>query len=470
MPYNDNNWNGYMSWTDVMSWLGFNSAGFGTGRLYEDFPEEIAQKAARLTYGKGLIINSENPKVRNLLNKWMRENDVLTKLRKSEYVNSKFGKAILFLTPSKDGKNVVLTQVKNNYQGRVAKVNEEEQVAELWNQDSQGDYYIYTKTSITPTTIKVEYYTAAKSRIGSTESDIQPELDLKRSYTFPNRFGRVPVVEMENLVVNNMWGQTVYNCRPDWEPVMNTIESYNITYRTSVVETKANRTRYIGQLTPQDVEKIQNKKADYAGAEDLMGDAYLNVSFNDTYAHGTQGAGLTIAAGDPKLDVYTSRLEAIRTAIFNGAGYSPVKSGDVYQNQTDSVYAQKLDIETTLQKREYRKEKLARLFDCVLAYYGIEPIDADGQRIYNFDFVELDITDKQVQIDETQKMIAMGVITTTEARSKLLNEPLDVAEEAIKKVKEEQDEQAKADMKYQQMTQMKENTGKIDQTKGKLGE
>ena len=123
----------------------------------------------------------------------------------------------------------------------------------------------------------------------------------------------------------------------------------------------------------------------------------------------------------------------------NGMGYSTDNIGgsETYQNKTASLFADKRDKETTDYKQALRRPKLYKIFDYVLKFYGVEPFDNDGQRIYSFDFNNLAISDTAKKIQQNTELLENGIISQIEYRASVFNEPLDVAETNIKKVRKQ---------------------------------
>ncbi len=425
--------------SNILSYLNKYQSGFKTGVLYKDFVEIIGQKAASLTFGQDLIFNGKNEATK-ILNKWYIKNDISNKLRKSEYMCSTWGKSILFLQIVNNGQDLTLSYVKNLLQGRVGSINDEAQVADIWNQDYVGDSPYFTHVRYTTIEITIEFYGTNnnKLRVGTSETEISPELIPLKSYSYPNKLGMIPVVEIENLPVNNLYNSTYGNFRPDWLPVMKLIELYNEIVRVSQVELTANRTRLIGELPPSEILKLNNGNSGQ-GFIDLFKDAFINARFNVGYSSGIGDAGLTIMQGDPKLQTYSDYENFMDQKIMNGMGYSTDNIGgsETYQNKTASLFADKRDKETTDYKQALRRPKLYKIFDYVLKFYGVEPFDNDGQRIYSFDFNNLAISDTAKKIQQNTELLENGIISQIEYRASVFNEPLDVAETNIKKVRKQ---------------------------------
>jgi len=406
---------------------------------YKNFPEIIAQKSAKLTIGLNLVFNSINEKLQNKLYEWFNKNNILEILYLNETLVSKWGKGILFLLPSKN--NITLHYVKNLYNGRVAKVNEQEQIAEIWNQSNQGDLLNFQKIIITSKKIKIINYTSQKSRIGSTEVTPDDELIPLNEYEFDTPLGIFPLVEIQNLPYNNMFGSTLLNFRPDWLPVMESIKTYQNAYRISQVELQANRTRYFGEIDTKKLKELKENN-NYAG-EDIIGDAWINTTTNSMYSKSTSDNNIQVVAGQPNLKTYSDWLTFIEEQIMNGAGYTPPKiqkTNEIYQNKTSSLFADKLDKETTDYKQSLRKPKLYKIFDYVLKFYGFEPYDKNGQRIYSFDFVNLAITDTTTKIQNNKELLELGIISPSEMRSDVFNIPINLAKEQMKEINKENEE------------------------------
>jgi len=177
---------------------------------------------------------------------------------------------------------------------------------------------------------------------------------------------------------------------------------------------------------------------DQTGFIDIFKDAFINARFSAGYSSGVGDSGLTIMQGDPKLMTYADYENFMDEKIMNGMGYSSDNTGgnETYVNKTASLFSDKRDKETTDYKQALRRPKLYQIFDYVLKFYGVEPFNSDGERIYSFDFNNLAISDTAKKISQNTELLENGIISQIEYRADVMNEPLELATKNIKKVRD----------------------------------
>jgi hypothetical protein len=150
---------------------------------------------------------------------------------------------------------------------------------------------------------------------------------------------------------------------------------------------------------------------------------------------------MEVFQGDPKLATYQQEINFIEEQIFNNAGYSPFKTkgqgAENYENKTASLFADKLDIETTKLKQSKLKFKLYKIFDMVLTYYDLNPINDKGERQYSLSFISINMIDTMTKTDELKKQLEMGIISPAEVRADIKGITLSQAKKDIEFINEE---------------------------------
>jgi hypothetical protein len=405
----------------------------------KDLVDLIAQKAGKTTYGTGLLINTQDKNINDFLPKYIEDNKILEILRKSEYVASKYGKTIMYLSATKNGE-LILKYLPNPFNGRVSKLNEQEQVAEIWEWQGTGDTKIFKKIAIDNKYITITDYTSKLgSRIGTTIAPEPKDLEPLKEYKWEHNIPFFPVFEIENLPINN-WVNTTFNFRPDWLPVWKLIDHYNEAIRISQVELRSNRTRILFEIQREVMSELV-KKGTY-NLTDIDKDSWINVNttMNNAMTGGINNPPITLLAGNPQFTSYIDFLNFLEDQIMNGSGYSSqraAKNNGDYENKTSSLFSDKEDKETSNFKRALRLPVLYKIFDDILIFNGIEPFK-DNTRLYTIDISDILISDLTLQADTFEKWIDNGVMSRAEVRSLINNIPVIQAQKEIKMIEAEQ--------------------------------
>lgn len=414
--------------------------------FYVNFPHMIALKASRLNAGRKWIFNSEYENIENLLNNFWEKQLCMDKLRKMLYTMSYTGRGIMFLSVNKNNE-LELQYVKNTFESRVATINEKEQLAELFFRPYNGDDAQLIKVQITKEKYIITTYIQTNIRVGSTneKQDTKTELKQIKQQEYKNAFNEVPVWLFENVPVPNLWGTSMFGV-PDWWLTKDLIEQYQSLIRIKNVELKSNRTRLV--IDGSNIKTDINEKIQTTGLDDIAKDSIINTN-SATLTRGSSGVGLSTMGylqGDPKLEIYNNDLIYMENTIFNYAGYTPFRTSDIYRNKNESLFYDKLDIETTMFKQEIIINKFYFIFDLVLKFYGIEPIE-NNKRKYSFSITSLNMIDKITQLDEFEKAFNQGIILKEEARAEYKNISISEAKKDIAKIEKQQKENNKENNK-----------------------
>lgn len=400
---------------------------------YVDFPALIAKKASRLNAGKKLVFNDTDKKSAEILEQFWTKTRGQEILRKALFTMSLFGRVVLFLSLTKNGE-VKLCYTKNPWESRVARLNEKEQVAELYYRPNTSDSAMLTKIQITPSEYIITPMVEQELRAGTTTASTEL-IEISKPIIVSHDFNELPFIELENEMIPNFFGATFFGI-PDWWPSIDLMNFYQETSRIKNVEIKSNRTRIGINATNEQLQHMM-KNGGARALEDIAKDSVINSMFSNRYANGMNSSTFELMSGDPKLEIYSNELNYLEEKIYSFAGYTPFKQtqGTQYENKTSSLFIDKLDIETTQFKQSYIKEKLYKLFDIILDMNGIK----QENRTYSFDIVAMNMLDQVKQYEEFEKGINLGIISKAEARAELKEISVEKAKKDIKEIEKEQE-------------------------------
>lgn len=406
---------------------------------YLDIPRIIAQKSTRLWLGKGILLQSEDKKLLDNWNNFYYKDKIFEKLAKFGIQNSLLGRCILLWMITKTGE-LTLVVPTPTFMSRVAKINEQEQSAELFFTNNQADNQTLTWVTITPKIVHVEIFNnvGEETILGTTKSKTKPENLAKTSYTLKNPFGFLPIVEITNLPNPLLFGQsTTLNGYPDCMSVYPLIEDLNHNIKQKRKERILNQTRAFGQLSNEQLLELMTGKSDIG---QYVEDFFMNVSSTPYDKNGN--GGINFIQGNPKFSEYWLDYNGIIKQIFNGAGYDIEDyNGQQYTNKTQSMFNNKFDMETTEFKIAHYKPYILRLMDMWMYYYG--HWNMIGERTYSFDFIPIAMTDQLQEKELIQFQLDYGLMSKKEAIGKLRNVNLLQSNNILKEINTELKEDIK---------------------------
>lgn len=362
---------------------------------YLDIPRIIAQKSTRLVLGKGLLLQSEDEKLLNDWNNFYYKDKWFEKLAKFLIQNSLLGRCVLFWMLNKDG-SLSLTLPSPSFMNRVAKINEQEQSAELFFTNIQADNQSLTWITITPEIVNVKVFNSIDKEIilGTTKSKVMPENAPDLEYNLKNPFGFLPIVEITNLPNPLLFGQsTTLNGYPDCMPVADLINDANHIIKQKRKERVLNQTRIYGKVSNEKLLDLLMGKSDIS---EFIEDAFIEVASMDYDTVGK--GGVQVVQGAPKFSEYFIDYNGTMKSIYNGAGYDYEEFNGVnYENKTKSLMNNKLDMETTEFKIAHYKPYIQRLIDIWMIIN--KHWDGKVERPYSFDFLPIAMTDQLKEIE-----------------------------------------------------------------------
>lgn len=393
-------------YTDQTFYLSVNK-----NNWYIDIPRIIANKSTKLWLGKGILFQSEDKKLLDALNDWYFTDKVFEKLWKFGVQESLIGRCLMFWQLTKTGK-MSLVVPSASFNSRVAKINEQEQSAEIFYMNEQADNTSITWVTFTPEKVYVQIYNSIDKEtiLGSTRSKTKPDYLPELEYSLDNPFGYLPIVEIINMPNPLLFGNsTTLNAYPDCMPVYHLIEDLNQVIKQKRKERVLNQTRIYGKLAN---EKLLDLMLGNSDISEFIKDTFLEVASGD---YDKTGKGnINIIQGDPKFNEYWLDYNGTAKQIFNGAGYDYDEHGsDVYTNKTQSMFNNKYDMETTETKIAYYIPYIMRMIDIWVTYNGFW--NGKGERPYSFKFIPIAMTDQIVQDQLINSRLNNGTMSVTEA-------------------------------------------------------
>lgn len=405
---------------------------------YIDIPFLIAKKSTHLWLGKGFLFQSEKKEILKYFNQKIINDKWFEKFYKFGMQESLLGKAYILIYKTKNG-NYSIQIPSPSFNSRVAKYNEEEQAAELWFMSEQADSATLTWVTIDAKKVTYNIYKAENKKekeiiIGSVHTKIQPSIDPTTSYTYDNPLGFLPIAEVTNLPVVQLYGNSsTLNVIPDCWPAYDLIDDVQHTIRQKRIERTFNVTTIFGNFDNQTVNKMV---ADSNGnmLDNPKKDMLVNVG---SAGYNTTGqGGLTVLQGDPKFKEYITDYDATMKQIFNASGYDYDQYAKLnYENKTTSLMNNKFDMETTETKIAHYSVYFYRIFDLLLYLDG--KWDGKEDRPYSFKMIPIAMTDQVLQNEIINSRITNGTMSVVEAISEYENINIQQAQDKLDKIIEE---------------------------------
>lgn len=393
--------------------------------LYNLIDFVAQRKACPLTLGKGLLFKGGNKDVVNWLEKWYFEHKIYEKLWKAEYIASTYGAVTIFATKQMDG-SYDLFVCNPTLNARVAKVNEIEVSADIWNLPDAKDNATLQHVWFDKTFMVVENYNSQDvALVGQSQGEIPKNLRPLNKQLFTHGFSNIPVIQIQNIPRPLPFGNsTTFNFYPDWYSVNKLMPLINrLIEIADILEPEINRTRYYGVASN---EQIINLMTSNQQNKIVMSDGYLNLGSNN-YAAGTgNNGGIQVFGGSPVFDKYAVEWNRLMKMFMNGCGYEYDEfGGTTYTNKTESILNNKLDIETTSIKQELRHAYYLRIMDLIIQEQFPELWDSvknewkEKERPYDFEFINANIVDKMNEIDYVDKRLLDGTLSRKRAIMRL---------------------------------------------------
>lgn len=398
--------------------------------LFIEIPYIIAtKKAAPLTIGTGLIFDCETTEIQDFINDWYSKKQVYIKLWQFAVFNSLYGRAIMYLNHTQDG-GLDLVLLKQITSARVAKLNEIENVAKIYTTPYEDDNNRFFEIDMVQgkTTIK-QYVLQEGQSIADLNGGIPKGMQVVNETFFDTGIDILPIIETTNLPNPSQANVTV-KMFPDTIAVRQLIADVQANIKAKRTERQVNITRFYGVGTPEQIKSFANDP-DF---NNVVKSGYISNGMQG-YEKGVNG-GIEVMQGDPKFDQYVLDMNNTMKLIFEGSGYNYTdNSNDGYENKTSSIMGQALDVQTTKIKQQYYLDKMYRLFDYVMIFYG--KWDGKGVRPYSMWFKDAHIVDELKMDEYINSRLANQTMSRIEAISRYDQIPENQAIEKLKEIEED---------------------------------
>lgn len=357
----------------------------------DNIPLRIAQKHMRVVLGAGLQLTSEDEKINDTLASFYEREEVFYKLKKCILQLSLNGRSIILLERMSDGEfsfNVIVPAML----GRVSKVNEREQSADIWAYRMQADNGGMIHIVCNRKYMLVETYDNDQIIVGESTQSIPVDVKPVKIEKFRHGLTRLPLIELINEPFNQIYGMsTVMNGQPDIYAVQPLINEMQYLYEIMHKELTVNRSRIFGVRDPSQTNIYGNNR----GLQELLeADAWIATNAADLDMNGATGVQVMQGNYDPKGHI--EYLFVLEERIFNGVGMDAPHSrdeGNTYENKTKSMMSTKHDMQFKEFKRAYLRQKLYIIFDYLLIDKGLYNPETYKERPYTIDFIDATIVD-----------------------------------------------------------------------------
>lgn len=204
-------------------------------------------------------------------------------------------------------------------------------------------------------------------------------------------------------------------------------------------ETETNRTRIIGNLDETTYNQIM-KNGDLA--EINKNDFLINVKMKNST--GNQENQLIPILADPKFEAYWKSIQSAKDEYFQLGGYSPLGDGSTEKTATENILMKTNDYQTTKKKRNQRYLELTSFIKKTLIldkYLGFGDIygdiENDFDSLVSIEIMENKVVDSMKEMENYEKMYALGVISRVEMIKNIRGITLEEAEQVLKYIDSE---------------------------------
>jgi len=418
-----------------------------TTPMYVNLPMIIATHyACPLTVGKGLLVNAKNEELQTKLSAWLEQEDFYIKAWKNEQWCSVIGRSVMYLLPTADG-GLTLRVATWNIMNRISTVDEQEQIAVIYDQPYRSDISTYQKITFTPGHVQVETYSGQMTMVEGVSAEVPANKRIK-SESFETGLDFVPFIEFTNLPMATFFANTNLVYWPDWLWARQLNDDFQEAIKIKRKERIGNRTRLKLNYNMATLKQAETMGISKALRELADADVILNEN-NVAYADKQQGNNLGMLVGDPHLDLYNQDIWNTFEMFVNFCGYdveTNSANGAQYRNKTESLMNVNRTQQTTSIKQKYRITKWLKLLKFVAKHYGwwdgVEP------NPFSIEVIPVTMVDRLKQMEEIEAQIGLGLLSRAEAISQIQNIPLSQAEEKLKEIDKDQEAVMQREMKY----------------------
>ena len=371
----------------------------------------VAKKSADLTIGEGIIVNSHEKALQDFMDALVDRTQLSTKLYKFAYINSKIGRAHMWLVRnSKNEFDFVVGEMLSSI--RVSIYNEIEVAAEIFTSKNQGDKGWYYHIRFYSDRVEIDSFVDDNTaQVGTIISEVPKGALWVKKEVFKSDIGIVPIIETTNLPKPKFFINNTFTFFPDWEPVAKLINDQQEIVKQKRKERRKNQTWFNGVLTPELLKAVvDTNDGDLVSA---LKDGLIQNNING-YTKG-QNVGFNITYGNPPMDQYNADWLFNEIQIFNGCGYNHPRESEFqsYTNKAQTMMNAVLDEQTTRVKQQYYKTKFYRLFDFIIISEGFW--DGNGERPYDIDFKSIGLSDILQKDTLVNSRLANGTMSRVQA-------------------------------------------------------
>lgn len=376
--------------------------------LQIDIRDQVARKAARLLFGQGLNLSSENEEINKFLNKIKISSKIDNILYANEKMLSKYGRTIITLDKTKTGE-YRFAFVDPRITSKVGRAYVDEVSAVIWKRINHDDRMYWIKEEYDTKKVQRTIFNGDKDTTMTVMgyNAIVPK-HLQVEEVWHHNLGVLPLVEFHNLP-DESFDENWLGYNPDDRNVADLRDVINNLIVQSVKESILNKTRAFANLTPSQMEKA---KANMSNDMKML----AKDLFTQTNALNRDGiVAVTTQQGNPKFEAYLDAIQSNMRLYYNGCGYEYDKGDQASaQTATGSMLGKALDVETTKEKRQVRSADIMRLVDRVLQCEGYmkSPYDA---REYVFEIKENLVIDEFKKTETIRLQLEAGLISRTNA-------------------------------------------------------
>ncbi len=405
---------------------------FGNGIVFESV-EEAEKRQEEFKTGKPI---DKKDKVQKWIEMFDKENRLEEFMRTNSYWLSKVGRTIATIVPMQDG-NYKIELADPLAANQVGKSLITETIAIIYKRPikDNGSYLIreeWDKNKV----IRTVTFNGDKTSLSNVNEQLPKDQQIKPVWR--HNLGFLPLVEFRNKELDSYtYGyqalQHNFDLISDTGAVKPLIAQVQIINQIKVKELYKNVTRIIGNIDDQTLKGLSSnsERINY-----LLNDLLVKVSSDNP----EKANMIQVMMGDPKLLSYDTSIEAIRTQIWHGSGYSYKASDDVMKTATETLHASSMDYRTTKLKRDYLNKKYRELFSKLLVAEGMMG-DIYSPLAFSFSINDNDHISPKDKIGQIEKDLELGLTSKVRAIADRFDLNMVEAQMRYEEIKEEEPEE-----------------------------
>lgn len=367
--------------------------------------ELVARKTSGVIWGEGYVFQSDKQEIEKRFKKFSRMNKLPMLLGFVERQCSKYGRCIITINKTETGE-FMLNIPNPFYFNGVGKVFVQEQLAVIWQRFTiDNNFFIVKSTYDTKKCENIVYgYGDNKIRVLANEAEILKALRIEKIWY--HNLGFVPVVEIINLPLFQFeWNQIEFVKITDWFPAFEFEGLIYDTIRNLKKELFYCHTR-IG---------IDNANQDFINRIKSALAVGNDIDIGDWIIESETGAEVKILPGNGDFSKYTKTIDDLLDFYIKFCGQSRFSEGGGAQKSIAETFTNRSSLVETIQSKiKLREEQYTELFRKILCAYGFGEY-WDDDNFFTFKINGNISRDESVYIDNLEKQISIGMMTTIEA-------------------------------------------------------